>query len=87
VRNIGASRAAPSVLRFFLSSDGATPTTLVREVEVQGLAPSHGQRIRLRGPLPGGSAAGMFVLAMVDAGQTVAEFDETNNVIAIGPLP
>ncbi|TMA81131.1 MAG: hypothetical protein E6J77_17415, partial [Deltaproteobacteria bacterium] len=34
VRNIGVSRAAASVLRLVLSSDGATPTTPVREVAV-----------------------------------------------------
>jgi len=87
VRNIGASPAAASVLRFFLSGDGATPTTLVREVAVGAMAPGHAQRIRLRQALPGGSAAGMFVLAMVDAGETVPESNEANNVIAFGPLP
>jgi len=29
----------------------------------------------------------MFVLAMVDAGETVPESNEANNVIAFGPLP
>jgi len=29
----------------------------------------------------------MFVLAMVDAGETVTESNEANNVIAFGPLP
>src|SRR5206468_220084 len=87
VRNTGVSRAAPSVLRFVLSSDGATPTTLVRQVAVRAMAPGHAQRVRLRDAVPGGSAAGMFVLAMVDAGETVPESNEANNVIAFGPLP
>ena len=87
MRNIGVNRAAASVLRFVLSSDGATPTTLIREVAVRAMAPGHAQRMRLRSAVPAGSAAGMFVLAMVDAGETVPESNEANNVIAFGPLP
>ncbi len=86
VRNIGVSRAAASVLRFALSSDGATPSTLIKEVAVRAIAPSDAQRIRLRASVPGGSAAGMFVLAMVDARKRV-DSNEANNVIAFGPLP
>src|SRR5206468_2791674 len=71
VRNIGVSRAAASVLRFALSGDGATPGTLIKEVAVRAIAPSDAQRIRLRASVPGGSAAGMFVLAMVDARKRV----------------
>jgi len=87
VRNIGVSRAAASVLRFVLSSDGATPTTPMREVAVRRMAPGQVERIRLRASVPGGSAAGLFVLAVVDAGETVSESNEANNVIAFGPLP
>jgi hypothetical protein len=87
VRNIGVSRAAASVLRFVLSSDGATPTTLIREVAVRAMARGQAERIRLRASVPGGSAAGLFVLAVVDAGETVPESNEANNVIAFGPLP
>ena len=87
MRNTGVSRAAASVLRFALSSDGATPTTLIREVAVRAMAPGHAQRMRLRSAVPAGSAAGMFVLATVDAGETVPESNEANNVIAFGPLP
>ena len=88
VRNIGVSRAAASVLRLVLSSDGATPTTPVREVAVRRMAPGQAERIRLRASVPGGgSAAGSYVLAVVDAGETVPESNEANNVIAFGPLP
>jgi hypothetical protein len=88
VRNIGVSRAAASVLRFVLSSDGATPTTLIREVAVRAMARGQAERIRLRASVPGGgSAAGSYVLAVVDAGETVPESNEANNAIAFGPLP
>ncbi len=53
VRNIGVSRAAASVLRFVLSSDGATPTTLIREVAVRAMARGQAERIRLRASGPG----------------------------------
>ena len=86
VRNIGVSRAAASVLRFALSGDGATPSTLIKEVAVRAMAPGDAQRIRLRASVPGGSAAGMFVLAVVDARERV-DSNEANNVIAFGPLP
>jgi len=87
VKNIGVSRAAASGLRFALSGDGATPSALIREVVVRAMAPGGAQRIRLRAAVPGGSAAGMFVLAIVDAGETVPDSNEANNVIAFGPLP
>jgi uncharacterized delta-60 repeat protein len=87
VRNTGVSRAAASVVRFALSGDGATPTTPVKQVAMPAMDPGHSQRIRLRSAVPGGSAAGMFVLGMVDADGAVAESDEANNVIAFGPLP
>src|SRR5204863_7335295 len=86
VRNIGVSRAAASVLRFALSGDGATPGTLIREVAVRALAPGDAQRIRLRASVPGGSAAGMSVLAVLDARGRV-DSNGANNVIAFGPLP
>ena len=86
MRNIGVSRAAASVLRFALSGDGATPSTLIKEVAVRAMAPGDAQRIRLRASVPGGSAAGMFVLAVVDARERV-DSNEANNVIAFGPLP
>ena len=54
---------------------------------MRAMAPGHAQRMRLRSAVPAGSAAGMFVLAMVDAGETVTESNEANNVIAFGPLP
>jgi len=87
VKNIGVSRAAASVLRFALSTDGTTQTTPIGEMAVRALPPGGAQRIRLRDAVPGGSAAGMFVLAVVDAGETVPESNEANNVIAFGPLP
>jgi len=53
---------------------------------VRALAPGDAQRIRLRASVPGGSAAGMFVLAVVDARGRV-DSNGANNVIAFGPLP
>ena len=34
-----------------------------------------------------GSASGLFVIALVDAGSDLQEPDETNNVVVFGPIP
>jgi subtilase family serine protease len=88
VRNAGAGRSAASVLQFVVSLDGATPATPLTQVRVPAMAPGRVRRIRLRAAVPGGGrAAGMFVLAMIDGEGSVAESNETNNVITFGPLP
>ncbi len=76
VRNLGVSRAAASVLPFYLSTDGATPTTLVKQMKVRAMAPGERIRLRFRTAVPGGSATGLFVLAVMP-----------NGVVPFGPLP
>jgi uncharacterized delta-60 repeat protein len=76
VRNIGAGRAAASVLPFYLSSDGAAPTSLLKQVKVRAMAPGDGVRIRLRAAVAGGSATGLFVLAVMP-----------NGIVPFGPIP
>jgi uncharacterized delta-60 repeat protein len=87
MRNTGTSRAGASVLKFALSTDGVTPVTTIKQIAMPPMARNHAQRVRLRASVPGGSASGMFVLAIVDADQTVSESNEANNVIPFGPLP
>jgi uncharacterized delta-60 repeat protein len=76
VRNLGVSRAAASVLPFYLSTDGATPTTLVKQMKVRAMAPGERIRLRFRTAVPGGSATGLFVLAVMP-----------NGIVPFGPIP
>ncbi|HLY37726.1 MAG TPA: CARDB domain-containing protein [Candidatus Binatia bacterium] len=87
MQNVGATGATGSVLRFALSTDGTTPTATLKQMNMPAMAPGDTEPMRLRAPVPGGSASGMFVLAIVDATGVVPESNETNNVIAFGPLP
>jgi len=86
VKNTGVRRAERSMLRFFLSDDGATPATLLGEVSVPAMRPNRARRVAFRYAMPGQRADGLFVLAMVDADDTVLESSEENNTIPFGPL-
>jgi len=86
VKNTGVRRAERSMLRFFLSDDGATPATPLGEVSVPAMRPNRARRVAFRYAMPGQRADGLFVLAMVDADETVLESSEENNTIPFGPL-
>ncbi len=86
VKNTGVRRAERSMLRFFLSDDGTTPATALGEVSVPAMRPNRARRAAFRYALPGQRADGLFVLAMVDADDTVLESSEENNTIPFGPL-
>ncbi|MCZ7624562.1 MAG: hypothetical protein M5R38_00820 [Candidatus Methylomirabilis sp.] len=77
-----------SFLRFFLSSDGITPETFLRQVAVGALRAGQTQGKRLSVALPiGTTATGKFVLAILDFTNVITETDKTNNMIVFGPLP
>ena len=86
VKNTGVRRAERSMLRFFLSDDGTTPATALGEVSVPAMRPNRARRVAFRYAMPGQRADGLFVLAMVDADETVLESSEENNTIPFGPL-
>ncbi|MBI2875577.1 MAG: PQQ-dependent sugar dehydrogenase [Candidatus Tectomicrobia bacterium] len=85
VQNQGTVKASASRLRFYQSSDTTFDAgdRLLRQVAAGPLRPGQTRQrswsVTLRGDL-----GGSFVLAVVDAADTVAEIDETNNVIVFG---
>lgn len=90
VQNRGGRRAGASVLKFFLSSDGAVDPgdRFLTQVIIGPRDPAKSQRTRLSVVLPPGvSASGGFVIGFVDATGLVVETDEANNQIVFGPVP
>ena len=89
VVNQGSVQASPSLLRFYLSATPAADggATLLKEAKISSRRAGQARKKGLGIRLPGGSAAGQYVIAVVDATNTVAETDETNNAVAFGPLP
>lgn len=90
VKNTGNATAGSSVLRFVLSADTNVDGSdlLLMEVNIGSILAGKTTKQALNVTLPTGiSVTGQFVLGVVDATNTVAETDETNNVVPSGPLP
>jgi streptogramin lyase len=88
VQNIGMSAAPAVTVRFYLSSDGVQTNTFLKQVATGTVKLSKTMKRTLSASLPlGVNGSGQFILAVIDADDTVAECDENNNVIVFGPLP
>ena len=89
VVNQGSAQARPSLLRFYRSATPAADggATLLKEAKIPSRRAGQSRKKGLGLRLPGGSAAGQYVIAVVDATNAVAETDETNNTASFGPLP
>ncbi|MCG3147973.1 MAG: hypothetical protein PCFJNLEI_01414 [Verrucomicrobiae bacterium] len=87
VRNFGTADAPATVVRFYLSTSATQVTgpQIGPSVSVKALKAGGSRRVKFADVF-GQNLAGMFVVAVVDAGGAVIETDETNNVIAFGPL-
>lgn len=90
VTNSGSEAARTSSrLRFYLSSDSVLDgdDTALKEVAVGALKPGKSQSKNLSYSLPlGESATGRYVIAVIDADNSVQEVDEGNNRVVGGPL-
>jgi hypothetical protein len=92
IQNQGGQKALSSKIRFFLSDDGAFEEAndiFLKEIAVGPLNTGQTKITNLWGMnLPtGSSASDKFVIAVVDASNTVVESDETNNVITSDMIP
>jgi uncharacterized repeat protein (TIGR01451 family) len=91
VKNTGTETAAPTRLRFFLSDDRVYEpafSQLIQETGVPELKPGASVRITLKARLrKGEDAIGLFVIAVVNATNTVAEASRKNNIVPGGPIP
>jgi glucose/arabinose dehydrogenase len=91
VQNRGPSRTSRSFLTKFYLSDDATfddSDILLKAQRAGSLRPGKAVRFTWGKTLPGGgSASGRYLLAVVDAEQTVEELNEDNNLVVFGPIP
>jgi len=90
VRNVGDRDAPPYALKFYLSGDGTynEGDTLLKQVSSGKLKKAASRDVTLSYNFPpGGTASGKYLIAVIDADNTVTESDESNNNILYGPIP
>ena len=90
IRNIGNLNAPSTSVRFYQSNSGLSYTedSFLKQVSTGRMKTSRGKVKKLSYSFPSGkSASGKYIIAVVDANNTVTEADETNNKAFCGPLP
>jgi probable HAF family extracellular repeat protein len=90
VENAGIQALAASQVRFLLSPDltSSAGDVTLKDVQVKALPAAGFAQLKLSASAALAQApSGSYVLAVLDAGGAVTEADETNNVVAFGPLP
>ena len=88
VTNPGTRTAPPTVIKFFFSADPVLGrgAGFLAQLIVGELKPGQTRRVRFHRFVQG-SAAGRFVIAVLDATNLVPELDEANNKVVFGPIP
>jgi uncharacterized repeat protein (TIGR01451 family) len=85
VRNDGKAMAGASTMRFYLSASpvfNAQTSQLLQEISIPSLPGNRSTRVTLEAPLGlGDDATGLFVFAVLDVGNEVAESNKQNNVV------
>ena len=90
VRNAGQQEAKSSFVGYYLSdnSDFESSDTFLKKAATGKIKAGKSKNTSISYSFkPGDSAAGKYIIAVIDAGNTVAEPDEANNNISFGPLP
>jgi uncharacterized repeat protein (TIGR01451 family) len=90
VQNIGTVDAPSSFVRFYLSADDEFDAgdTLLKQVATGTVKLGKPKKKTLSAKLATGvSGSGQFVIAVIDADNTVVECNESNHIIVFGPLP
>lgn len=90
VWNQGNATAPPSRLRVLLSNDAVLDPSdaVLHESSIGSLRPGRRQARSVTVPLPMGViVSGQYLLAVIDALNSVPEIDETNNAPMAGPIP
>ncbi|MFZ3137531.1 MAG: CARDB domain-containing protein [Thermodesulfovibrionales bacterium] len=88
IQNIGSESASSSV-RFYLSDDGVyhEGDSFLKEAKTGTLKVGKSKSISLSYSLPSGiSATDKYIIALIDADNTVMEANESNNIIIYGPI-
>ena len=90
VQNIGYQDADSTTLQFYLSEDGSYDVgdTMLREIKTSILKSGRSKISSLNHTLPAGiDSSGKYIIAVIDAENSLTEADENNNNITFGPMP
>jgi len=91
IRNVGSLNAPSSFVRFYLSSDNVYnqgTDTFLKQVATGCLRTEKSETRTLSYNFPmGETASGKYIIAVIDADNTVVEADESNNYLVFGPVP
>jgi hypothetical protein len=90
LQNAGNQNASSAILQFYLSDtkEGDGKGTLLKQVSTGDLNAGEVKAENLYYPLQKGkTATGMYVIAVIDADNTIAEADKKNNRVVFGPIP
>jgi DNA-binding beta-propeller fold protein YncE len=90
VQNTGNQNAPSSSVRFYLSNDAYIDGTdiFLRQVATGSVKMGTSKSKVLSHSLPvGETASGKYIIAVIDADNTVTESDKNNNYAAFGPIP
>jgi hypothetical protein len=89
VQNIGLSDAPSSMVKFYLSSDNiyGGGDTLLKQISTGTITAGGSITGNIKFKLPTGqTASGKYVIALIDADNTVLESNEANNQVVYGPI-
>ena len=91
IKNIGNKNAPSSFVRFYLSDDAQYIGGLdifLKQVATGAVKAGKNMIKTLSYSFPlGETASGKYIIAVIDAGNTVAESNESNNYVVYGPIP
>ncbi|NWF76691.1 MAG: hypothetical protein HXY53_09035, partial [Nitrospirae bacterium] len=89
IQNTGNETASSSALRFYLSNDAVydADDILLKESSTGKVKAGMSKDKKLKYKLPiGETASGQYVIAVIDADNTITESNETNNAVTYGPF-
>jgi hypothetical protein len=90
LQNIGLSDASSSKVKFYLSDNSSYDggDTLLKEITSETISAGGSLTGNIKFNLPTGqTASGKYVIALIDADNTVVESNENNNKVVYGPIP
>ncbi len=90
IQNVGTLNAASSNVRFYLSDDGIFDEgvdTFLKQVSTGSVKIEKSKMKTLSCSFPvGQTASGKYIIAVIDADNTVLESNESNNYVVFGPI-
>jgi hypothetical protein len=90
INNIGNKDASSTYVEIFLSDDDTYQEgdSSLKRSSTGKIKAGRSKAIKLSKTFPiGQTASGKYIIAVIDGGGSLAEIDETNNIIVFGPIP